>query len=123
VVTWCLEHDLPVFPGVCTPTEVEAALELGLRTLKFFPAEPMGGLKFLKAIAGPYHMVEWMPTGGINEKNIGEYLAYPKVAACGGSWMAPTEWIAGGEFERVRTTTAAAVCAAQGSPIAGANPG
>lgn len=118
VVNWCLEHDVPVFPGVCTPTEVEAALELGLRTLKFFPAEPMGGIKFLKAIAGPYHTVEWMPTGGINEKNVGDYLAFPKVVACGGSWMAPTEWIAGKQFDRVQSTTAAAVRAAQGPSTA-----
>lgn len=120
VVDYCQEHGIPVFPGVCTPTEVEAALARGLRTLKFFPAEPMGGIKFLKAIAAPYHMVEWMPTGGIGEQNIGEYLAFPRVVACGGSWMAPTEWIASKQFERVRTTTEAAVRAARGTPTAGA---
>lgn len=113
VVDWCLEHGMPVFPGVCTPTEVEAALAQGLRTLKFFPAEPMGGVKFLKAIAAPYHMVEWMPTGGIGERNLGDYLAFARVVACGGSWMAPTDWIATKQFDRVRTTTEAAVRAAR----------
>lgn len=120
VVNHCLEHGIPVFPGVCTPTEVEAALELGLRTLKFFPAEPMGGLGFLKAIAAPYHMVEWMPTGGISEKNVAEYLASPKVVACGGSWMAPTAWIAAKQFDRVRATTEAAVRLAGTPTITGA---
>lgn len=113
VVDHCLEHDIPVFPGVCTPTEVEAALAQGLTTLKFFPAEPMGGVKFLKAIAAPYGMIEWMPTGGISEKNVGEYLAFARVVACGGSWMAPSDWIATKQFDRVRTTTEAAVRAAR----------
>src|SRR5262245_57338620 len=93
VVDHCLEHDIPVFPGVCTPTEIEAALERGLDVLKFFPAEPMGGLNFLKAIAAPYVGVKFMPTGGINATNIKSYLSFNRVVACGGSWMAPSEWI------------------------------
>src|SRR5438067_839010 len=70
VVDYCLEHDIPVYPGVCTPTDVEAALAKGLKTLKFFPAEPAGGVPYLKAISAPYTMVEFMPTGGINASNI-----------------------------------------------------
>ena len=113
VVSWCLDHDMPVFPGVCTPTEIEAALELGITTVKFFPAESMGGLKFLKAIAAPYGMVDFIPTGGITAVNVGEYLAFPRVVACGGSWMAPAEWISAGQFDRVRDETKRAVAAAR----------
>ena len=89
VVDYCLGHDIPVFPGVCTPTEIEAALRTGLTTLKFFPAEPIGGLAFLKAMAAPYVDVKFMPTGGINAANVASYLAFKRVVACGGSWMAP----------------------------------
>jgi 2-dehydro-3-deoxyphosphogluconate aldolase / (4S)-4-hydroxy-2-oxoglutarate aldolase len=109
VVDHCLEHGIPIYPGVCTPTEVEAALEKGLRLAKFFPAGPMGGVAFLKALCGPYPMMEFMPTGGINAGNVGEYLAFPKVVACGGSWMAPTEWIRERQFERIRQETERAV--------------
>jgi 2-dehydro-3-deoxyphosphogluconate aldolase/(4S)-4-hydroxy-2-oxoglutarate aldolase len=109
VVDWCLEHELPVFPGVCTPTEIEAALARGLETLKFFPAEPMGGLGYLKAIAAPYGSVRFIPTGGINATNVRSYLEFPKVVACGGSWMAPAEWLNRREFARVREETARAV--------------
>ncbi len=111
VVDYCLERGVPVFPGVCTPTEIEAALQKGLRVLKFFPAEPIGGLAFLKAISGPYTMVEFIPTGGINLTNLTSYLAFKRILACGGSWMAPTEWIAAKQFERIRSETQAAVTA------------
>jgi 2-dehydro-3-deoxyphosphogluconate aldolase/(4S)-4-hydroxy-2-oxoglutarate aldolase len=102
VVDYCLEHDIPVYPGIATPTEIEAALEKGLTTLKFFPAEPMGGLAFLKAVAAPYVNVSFMPTGGINASNIGNYLAFKRVVACGASWMAPSDWIAAKQFGRIR---------------------
>lgn len=102
VVDYCLAEGIPVYPGVCTPSEVEAALEKGLRVLKFFPAEPAGGLPYLKAIAAPFVDVEFMPTGGINADNIASYLAFKRVVACGGSWMAPTDWIAAGQFDRIR---------------------
>jgi 2-dehydro-3-deoxyphosphogluconate aldolase/(4S)-4-hydroxy-2-oxoglutarate aldolase len=101
VVERCRELGLQVFPGVCTPTEIEAAMELGLRVLKFFPAEPMGGLPFLQAIAAPYRDIDFIPTGGITASSLPSYLGFPRVAACGGSWMAPSAWIASGEFERV----------------------
>lgn len=113
VVDYCLEHGIPVFPGVCTPTEVEMALAKGLTTLKFFPAEPAGGVAYLKAMAAPYGMVEFIPTGGISASNLGGYLAFKKVVACGGSWMAPAEWIRGKQFDRIREETEIAVAVAR----------
>jgi 2-dehydro-3-deoxyphosphogluconate aldolase/(4S)-4-hydroxy-2-oxoglutarate aldolase len=109
VVEYCLANGMPVFPGVCTPTEIEGALGLGLNVLKFFPAEPIGGIKYLKAIAAPYTAVQFMPTGGVTVENIGAYLAFPRVVACGGSWMAPPDWIAGEQFDRIRDAAKRAV--------------
>jgi 2-dehydro-3-deoxyphosphogluconate aldolase / (4S)-4-hydroxy-2-oxoglutarate aldolase len=111
VVDHCLEQGIPIFPGVCTPTEVEAVLEKGIQLVKFFPAAPMGGVGFLRALAGPYPMLEFMPTGGVSTQNIGEYLAFDRVVACGGSWMAPAEWIRSGQFDRIRQETQRAVAA------------
>jgi 2-dehydro-3-deoxyphosphogluconate aldolase/(4S)-4-hydroxy-2-oxoglutarate aldolase len=105
VVDYCLEQQIPVYPGVCTPTEIEMALGKGLQVLKFFPAEAAGGLAFLKAVAGPYAGVEFMPTGGINVGNLGEYLRFERVVACGGSWMAPNDWIVQKRFDRIRAET------------------
>jgi 2-dehydro-3-deoxyphosphogluconate aldolase/(4S)-4-hydroxy-2-oxoglutarate aldolase len=109
VVDYCLENGIPVFPGVCTPTEVEAALQKGLDVLKFFPAEPMGGASFLKAISAPYSMVRFIPTGGINLNNMAAYFAVGSVVACGGSWLAPQEWIRAQSFARIREETERAV--------------
>lgn len=109
VVDYCLEQGIPVFPGVCTPTEIEAGLQRGLKVLKFFPAEPAGGIPFLKAISAPYSMVEFIPTGGINAEKLPAYLALKNVVACGGSWMAPAEWIRAGDFDRIREETKRAV--------------
>ena len=109
VVEFCAGQSIPVFPGACTPTEIGSAMELGLDVIKFFPAEPMGGLPFLKAIAAPYGPLEFIPTGGINAGNLADYLGFDRVVACGGSWVAPHEWIEAGEFERIRQTTAEAV--------------
>ena len=109
VVEFCLERGIPVMPGVCTPTDIEAALETGVRAMKFFPAEPAGGLRYLKAIAQPYDMVEFIPTGGLNRENFASYLQFDRVIACGGSWMAPRDWIASGAFERIRAEAAATV--------------
>jgi 2-dehydro-3-deoxyphosphogluconate aldolase/(4S)-4-hydroxy-2-oxoglutarate aldolase len=105
VVDYCLERDVPIFPGVCTPSEVEAALMRGLRIVKFFPAEPAGGLAYLKAMAAPYGEMEFIPTGGITRANIGSYLAFSRVVACGGSWMASPELIASGDFAAIRAET------------------
>jgi 2-dehydro-3-deoxyphosphogluconate aldolase/(4S)-4-hydroxy-2-oxoglutarate aldolase len=105
VVEHCIDIGLPMYPGVCTPSEVEAALELGLRAMKFFPAEPAGGVKYLRALASPYGDIEFMPTGGITRDTMADYLAFRKVIACGGSWMAPSDWINTGAFERIRDET------------------
>ena len=117
VVDYCLEHDIPVYPGVATPTEIEAALEKGLTTLKFFPAEPMGGLAFLKAVAAPYVDVNFMPTGGINAANVASYLAFNRVVACGASWMASPDWIAAKQFDRIRDESRRASDAAFGRAL------
>ena len=108
VVDFCQSHGIDIYPGVATPTEIEMALARGLTTLKFFPAEPMGGVAYLKAIAAPYGMVHFIPTGGVSTKNLGDYLAFKRVVACGGSWMAPADWITAGDFERIRQETASA---------------
>lgn len=101
VVDWCQEHHVPVLPGVATPTEINMALARGVKILKFFPAEEFGGVRMLKALYGPYPEVRFIPTGGIRAHNLAEYLALPNVAACGGSWMATSRMIAGGQFEEI----------------------
>ena len=108
VVKYCQEKNIPITPGIQTPTEIEAALELGLTTVKFFPAEPAGGLKMIKAIAAPYVDVSFMPTGGISESNVREYLAYNRIVACGGSWMVKKDLVANGEFDKIREIVAEA---------------
>jgi len=113
VVDFCLENSIPVFPGIATPSEIEAAIGRGLTVLKFFPAEPLGGLPYLKAIAAPYVGISFMPTGGISLQNVEAYLSFSRVVACGGSWMAPTEWIASGQFDRISAEVARAVAAVQ----------
>ncbi len=108
-VAWCLSHGVPVFPGVCTPTEVEAAMEFGLEVLKFFPAEAFGGTATLKALCGPYRMVRFLPTGGITVDNLTNYLAIPQVIACGGSWMVAPQWLKSAAWDKVTEVTSAAV--------------
>ena len=108
VVKYCQEKNIPITPGIQTPTEIEAALELGLKTVKLFPAEPAGGLKMIKAIAAPYVDVSFMPTGGISESNVREYLAYNRIVACGGSWMVKKDLVANGEFDKIKDMVAEA---------------
>lgn len=91
VVKYCLNQEIAIIPGVMTPTEIEAARELGLRTIKFFPAQAAGGAKMLKALSGPYKDVSFMPTGGINADNISEYLKLSCVFACGASTLATAD--------------------------------
>lgn len=86
-VSYCVEHGIADFPGCTTASEIELALELGLEVVKFFPAEQSGGLAKIKALAGPFANVKFMPTGGISLKNLGEYMACKSVAACGGTFM------------------------------------
>ena len=109
VVEYCTGKGIAITPGVSSPTDVEAALGLGLDVVKFFPAEPAGGLPFLKALAGPYGKVRYIPTGGIDESNLLSYLKFPKVFACGGSWMVNQELISQKQFEKIRDLTSRAV--------------
>jgi 2-dehydro-3-deoxyphosphogluconate aldolase/(4S)-4-hydroxy-2-oxoglutarate aldolase len=101
VVDWCLTRDVAVTPGIATPTEINMALDKGLNILKFFPAEALGGLKTLKALAAPYGGVKFIPTGGINSKNLADYLSLPAVHACGGSWLVTSNLISAGEFAEI----------------------
>lgn len=100
---------LPIFPGVATPSDIERALELGIRVVKFFPAEAFGGLNTLKAIAAPYGQMRFMPTGGITPDNVRSYLAFPRVVACGGSWMVGPALYADGTFGKVEQAVRDAV--------------
>ena len=109
VVKHCIEKGYPVIPGVCTPSEVEQAMSLGLTYLKFFPAEAAGGVKMIKAMAAPYTNIRFMPTGGINTSNLADYLNCKAVFACGGSWMVPSDKIADGKFDEIEKLTAGAV--------------
>ena len=109
VVKHCISKGYIIIPGTSSPSEVEAALELGLDTVKFFPAEAAGGLAMLKAMAAPYGKVKFMPTGGLNEKNILSYLEFNKIVACGGSFMVKDEYIKNGEFDKIRELTENAV--------------
>lgn len=102
VVDYCLEHDLPVYPGVATATEIEAALELGLNLLKLWPIETLGGVAYLQLLSGPFGGVEFNPSGGLTAANFESYLGLKNVVACGGSWMAQPDWIASRQFDRIR---------------------
>ncbi len=96
-----LKKGVPMTPGVCTPTEIEAALQFDLDVLKFFPAEPSGGLKMIKALAAPYVGLHFMPTGGINADNVRDYLKYDRIVACGGSWMVSGKLVKEGNFAEI----------------------
>lgn len=109
VVNYCNQKGYPIIPGVCTPSEVEQAMSLGLTYLKFFPAEAAGGVKMIKAMAAPYTKVKFMPTGGIGVKNLAEYLNCKAVYACGGSWMVPADKITEGKFDEIEQLTKEAV--------------
>jgi 2-dehydro-3-deoxyphosphogluconate aldolase/(4S)-4-hydroxy-2-oxoglutarate aldolase len=101
VVEHVLKRGLPMVPGVATPSEVELATSLGAPLLKFFPAETMGGVATLKALAGPYPEVRFIPTGGITPEIVPSYLRLPSVVACGGSWMASRDLMKAGRFEAI----------------------
>ena len=99
------EKGIPVFPGCMTPSEVAQAVKRGLDIVKFFPAEPAGGMAMIKAMAAPYTGLKFMPTGGINAKNLEEYLSSDKIVCCGGSWMVKGELVKNGEFDKIRQLT------------------
>ena len=105
VVQYCIDRKIPVVPGTQTPSEMEQALDMGLDVVKFFPAEPAGGLKMIKAVAAPYTTLKFMPTGGINLNNAEEYLQYDRILACGGSWMVKGDLVAAGNFDEIEKMT------------------
>ena len=109
VVDYCLSKDIPVFPGVITPTEVTMAVKKGLKVVKFFPASQFGGLKTIKALSAPFGMVKFMPTGGIDASNLSEYLSSDKIVACGGSWMVKGDLFKSKEFDKIEALTKEAV--------------
>lgn len=116
IVDYCLEKNIPVFPGCITPSEVAQAVKRGLKVVKFFPAEQFGGIETIKAMAAPYVGLKFMPTGGISKNNLKEYLECDKILACGGSWMVKGSLVEAGEFETIKEMTkeaaalAAAIC-------------
>jgi 2-dehydro-3-deoxyphosphogluconate aldolase / (4S)-4-hydroxy-2-oxoglutarate aldolase len=109
VVEYCIQKGIPITPGCSNPTDIEMALGFGLEVVKFFPAEAFGGLNTLKAMSAPYGMVKFIPTGGIDTKNILDYLAFNKVLACGGSWMVKDDMIKSGNFAEITRLTREAV--------------
>ena len=109
IVKYCVEKGILITPGCTNPSDIEQALENGLEVVKFFPAEPAGGLKMIKAMAAPYVGVKFMPTGGINATNVREYLAYDRILACGGSWMVKGSLVVAGEFDKIEELTREAV--------------
>jgi len=109
VVKYCVDKNIPIVPGCSSPTDIEAALEFGLEVVKFFPAEAAGGLPMIKAMAAPYVNMKFMPTGGINAKNLLSYLDFNKVIACGGSWMVSDELIKSKDFAKITALTKEAV--------------
>ena len=109
IVDYCIERRIPIFPGCITPSEVAQAVKRGLKVVKFFPAEQFGGVQTIKALAAPYTMVRFMPTGGVNAKNLKEYLSCDRILCCGGSWMVKGDLIKAGEFDRICEMTKEAV--------------
>lgn len=109
VVRHCVDRNILITPGCANPSDIEQALEYGLDVVKFFPAEPSGGLKMIRAMAAPYVGVKFMPTGGINQTNVKDYLAYDRILACGGSWMVKESLIHEGRFDEVKRLAEEAV--------------
>ena len=109
MVERCREHGVLALPGAVTATEIQAALELGLTTVKFFPAGTSGGAAAIAALTAPFDGVTFVPTGGIGPKNLHEYLSIPSVVAVGGSWMVPREHVKAGDFAGITALTAEAV--------------
>ena len=109
IVDYCLEKDIPVFPGCITPSEVAQAVKRGLKIVKFFPAEQFGGVATIKAMAAPYVGLKFMPTGGVNAKNLENYLSFDRIIACGGSWMVSSALVKEGKFDEIKALTKEAV--------------
>ncbi len=109
VVGYCVEHNIPITPGCTNPSEVSIATKMGLEVVKFFPAEAAGGLKVLKALAGPFPKMRFIPTGGIGPDNLNSYLAFDKIIACGGSWMVPEKLLKANDWDGITALAKEAV--------------
>ncbi len=109
VVRYCVEKGIPVCPGTANPSDIEVALSFGLKAVKVFPAEAIGGIKLIKSMAAPYVDMKFMPTGGINENNMLEYLSFGKILCCGGSWMVPKDAVEAKDWNRITELTRSAV--------------
>ncbi len=108
ITAYAKDVGIVIFPGVCTPTEIMATLKYDLPVVKFFPAAQYGGLNTIKALNGPFPNLKFMPTGGISASNVLEYLAYPNIVACGGSWMVKKDMINAGRFDEIQSLAAEA---------------
>ena len=113
IVDYCLEKQIPVFPGCVTPSEVAQAVKRGLKVVKFFPAAQFGGVSTIKALAAPYVGLKFMPTGGVSAANLKEFLECKSIVACGGSWMVKGDLVKAGEFDKIRELTSEAVTLAK----------
>ncbi|PKH05750.1 bifunctional 4-hydroxy-2-oxoglutarate aldolase/2-dehydro-3-deoxy-phosphogluconate aldolase [Moritella sp. Urea-trap-13] len=100
-VNYCIDNGIKIIPGINNPSQIEQALELGIKVVKFFPAEASGGVNMVKALVGPYSQIKLMPTGGIKPSNVMDYLAVPQVVACGGSWIATTAAITNNDWDTI----------------------
>lgn len=112
IAVYCLEEDIPFFPGTMTAGEVQRAYALGLREVKFFPASLAGGVPMLKALSSVFREMRFMPTGGVSAGNLAEFLALPSVLACGGSWLTPTDAVAAGDYSKITTLASESVAIA-----------
>ena len=113
IIDYCISIGLPVLPGCITPSEIAQAVKRGLKVVKFFPAEQSGGVAMIKAMAAPYSMVKFMPTGGISTKNLADYLSCDKILCCGGSWMVKEDLIRSGSFDKITDMTKEATALAK----------
>ena len=109
VVTWAQEHGIPVIPGCITPTEIMKAISLGLNVIKFFPADVFGGIKAIKALSAPFGQVKFLPTGGVSEANLKDFISNRSVAAIGGSWVCKKDDIANHDWDKITALSAEAV--------------
>ena len=108
LIAEAIRLNVPITPGVVTPSEIMMGLKLGLKVFKFFPAETFGGLKTIKALCGPFPQIKFLPTGGINQSNAAEYYKNPKILAVGGSWMVTKDMVAAGDFDAITEKSKAA---------------
>lgn len=105
IVQYCLDENVPIFPGAVTPTEIMKAISMGIDIIKFFPAENYGGLKTIKSLSAPFSNIKFIPTGGVSEANLESYLSFEKTVACGGTWMCPKDLIVEKKFDVIEEMT------------------